>query len=141
MRNAVRAFLLVTAAWFGVFVVDFAVSWLGVTPAPFLDNLGLPSYFLAMNVGGFAFVVRFLGSGPLVAGGKVTAECRAQYGLTAREVELAERLLGGGTNQEIADALFISRKTVENHLYSMYQKVGVKNRVQFLRTLLDYGRP
>jgi DNA-binding CsgD family transcriptional regulator len=139
-QKAIRSFLLATAIWFALFVADFLVTWLGYSRASFLDNLGLPTYFIALNAGCFVFIVRFLASGPLIVGGKITAECRELYGLTSREVELAERLLDSKSNQEIADELFISKKTVENHLYNMYQKLGAKNRAQFTRTLQDHGR-
>jgi DNA-binding CsgD family transcriptional regulator len=134
-RKAIKAFIAATAVFFAAFVADWLVSYLGVTQAAFLDNLGLPAFFLALNAGSFAFVARFLGAGPLVVRGRISPECQTLYGLTAREIELAERVLEGRSNQEIADALFISRKTVENHLYNIYQKLGVNNRIQFMRTL------
>jgi DNA-binding CsgD family transcriptional regulator len=51
-------------------------------------------------------------------------------GLSAREREIAQLAVEGLSNHDIAEALFISPKTVENHLYRVYQKAGVKNRVQ-----------
>jgi DNA-binding CsgD family transcriptional regulator len=139
-QKAVRVFLVGTGGFLAVFVADFLVTWFGVRQAAIFDNLGLPTYFLALNAGSFVFVARYLGSGPLIVRGKISPECRELYGMTAREIELAEKLLAGRSNQEIADELFISRKTVENHLYNIYQKLGVKNRVQFLRTLENHGQ-
>ncbi len=140
MRKAMKVFIGGTAAFFLVFVADFLVTYYGIERAAPFDNLGLPTYFLALNAGSFVFVARYLGTGPLVVKGKISPECRERYGMTSREIELAERLLAGRSNQEIADELFISRKTVENHLYNIYQKLGVKNRVQFLRTLENHGQ-
>jgi ATP/maltotriose-dependent transcriptional regulator MalT len=49
-------------------------------------------------------------------------------GLSARESEVAALVAGGATNQAIADALFLSVKTVESHLRNIFAKAGVSNR-------------
>lgn len=51
-----------------------------------------------------------------------------QYGLTAREGEIADSLMRGKTNKEIADNLCIALKTVETYLSSVYRKTGAPNR-------------
>ncbi|ACZ23425.1 response regulator containing a CheY-like receiver domain and an HTH DNA-binding domain [Sanguibacter keddieii DSM 10542] len=48
--------------------------------------------------------------------------------LTHREQEVARLVSQGWTNQEIADTLVLSVRTVENHLHRAYRKVGVDNR-------------
>lgn len=48
--------------------------------------------------------------------------------LTARESEVLALLQRGMTNAEIATALYLSEKTVKNHLYSIYRKLGVSSR-------------
>lgn len=49
-------------------------------------------------------------------------------GLTAREVEVLMVLVQGKSNQEIADALGISPKTVGHHVQHVYDKAGVRSR-------------
>lgn len=61
----------------------------------------------------------------------------AQEPLTARQREIAELVVAGCTNREIAERLFLSLKTVETHLSSAYVKLGVRGRaglVERLRT-------
>jgi DNA-binding CsgD family transcriptional regulator len=53
-----------------------------------------------------------------------------KFGITGRERDVIELICRGKTNQEIADRLFLSLKTVKDHNYSIFQKTGVKNRVQ-----------
>lgn len=55
-----------------------------------------------------------------------------KYAISQREKEIIYLLLKGKSNKEIEDALFIAMGTVKNHVYNIYQKIGVKNRAQLL---------
>lgn len=59
-----------------------------------------------------------------------------EYGLTAKEREVSQYMLQGKTNAQISEALVISESTVKKHLYNIYNKTMVKNRLQFM-TLLE----
>lgn len=50
--------------------------------------------------------------------------------LTKRERDVLCYLVKGHTNKEMADSMFISEKTVKNHLTSIFRKLGVKDRTQ-----------
>ncbi|MET1000843.1 MAG: LuxR C-terminal-related transcriptional regulator [Acidimicrobiia bacterium] len=49
-------------------------------------------------------------------------------GLTARELEVLKLIATGQTNRDVADALYISDKTVARHLANLYVKLGVSSR-------------
>ena len=51
-------------------------------------------------------------------------------GLTRREVDVLRLVALGNSNRTIAEKLFISEKTVKNHLTSIFQKLGVEDRTQ-----------
>ena len=53
--------------------------------------------------------------------------------LTQREVDVIKQLAMGKTDQEIADALFISTKTVSNHVGSILRKTKTGNRTEAAR--------
>lgn len=55
---------------------------------------------------------------------------RQRDDLTPRELEVARLVAAGRSNRQVADALSISERTVENHVASAYQKLGVKTRVE-----------
>lgn len=59
--------------------------------------------------------------------------------LTKRESEILKLIGKGMTNYEIADELFLSYRTIENHRLSIYQKFGVNNVVQLVRSALNKG--
>ncbi|HWM36762.1 MAG TPA: LuxR C-terminal-related transcriptional regulator [Streptomyces sp.] len=48
--------------------------------------------------------------------------------LTAREAEIARLVCSGLTNAEVAEAVTISKRTVDNHLQNIYGKLGVRSR-------------
>ena len=55
-----------------------------------------------------------------------------KHGISEREKEILMLVLRGKSNKEIEDALFIAMGTVKNHIYNIYQKIGVKNRAQLM---------
>lgn len=50
--------------------------------------------------------------------------------LTEREFEILERIVAGCTNRQISQDLYISEKTVKNHLSSIFRKLDVNDRTQ-----------
>jgi DNA-binding CsgD family transcriptional regulator len=48
--------------------------------------------------------------------------------LTAQELQIALQVAQGRTNREVAAALFLSAKTIEYHLGSIYRKLGIRRR-------------
>ena len=51
--------------------------------------------------------------------------------ISKREKEIIFLLLKGKSSKQIEDELFISYGTVRNHVYNIYKKLKVKNRVEF----------
>jgi DNA-binding CsgD family transcriptional regulator len=61
-------------------------------------------------------------------------------GLTPSELRAAEMAASGQTNREIAQALFVTEKTVETHLGRAFMKLGVHSR-KHLAQALDRETP
>src|SRR5690606_37331878 len=59
--------------------------------------------------------------------------------LTRREKEILKLVVAENTNQEIADKLFLSERTVKNHRLSLLHKLNVKNSVGLARIALELG--
>jgi two-component system response regulator DegU len=53
-----------------------------------------------------------------------------QLGLTPRELEIINCIACGDSNKDIAEMLFISEKTVKNHVSNILKKMGVEDRTQ-----------
>ena len=60
-----------------------------------------------------------------------------KHDISKRELEVIELLLQGKSNKEIEDILFISFNTVKNHIYNIYQKLGVNSRGQLMYYILE----
>jgi DNA-binding NarL/FixJ family response regulator len=53
---------------------------------------------------------------------------RDRYGLSAREAEVMDLIAQGRANREIAGELFLTEKTVKNHVNRIFAKLAVENR-------------
>jgi DNA-binding CsgD family transcriptional regulator len=63
-------------------------------------------------------------------GRRPRAELTGPGALTAAEWRVCRQVAEGHTNREVAQALFVTEKTVERHLSSAYQKLGIRSRFQ-----------
>ena len=59
--------------------------------------------------------------------------------LTPRELEVLRLVARGLSNAEIADALFLSRRTVHAHLRAIFRKLAVTNRSAATRVAIQHG--
>lgn len=59
--------------------------------------------------------------------------------LTKREKEILQLIADGMSNQEIADRLFISLRTVETHRFNLAQKLDVKNAAGLVKEAIKRG--
>ena len=57
--------------------------------------------------------------------------------LSKREAQVMQFVGEGKRSQEIADALFVSKRTVDSHLANIYEKLKVQNRIEALKVLAD----
>lgn len=82
--------------------------------------------------------------GGLQAGDDVNEKAREMWKesrserLTSREMDVLACIAKGFSNQDIAEALFVSEKTVKNHLTNIFRKLNVNDRTQALIYVLKH---
>ncbi len=60
--------------------------------------------------------------------------------LSDRELQVIELIAAGMTNQDIAEHLEISKRTVDNHISNILSKTRTPNRVALVRWALQWGK-
>jgi len=68
---------------------------------------------------------------------RIPRAAKPRAALTPRESEVHELLAQGLTNDEIARLLYISRSTTKVHVKHIYEKLGVRSRLEAARALRD----
>jgi DNA-binding CsgD family transcriptional regulator len=95
-----------------------------------------------LGAGAAARVVRHklrrLGARSIPAGPRASTRAHPT-GLTSREREVLALMCAAHTNAEIADMLFISRKTVDHHVSAVLTKLGVPSRFAAARRAAELG--
>ena len=91
---------------------------------------------LAHTLGGLALADRARRE-LVVAGGRPRRDAmRGRDALTPSELRVAWLAAVGQTNRQIAQALFVTQRTVENHLTSTYAKLGISSRPELPAALV-----
>ena len=71
------------------------------------------------------------------AGGQSSDEVVAHRLLTPHELQIARLVVGGASTRDVAAKLFISPRTIEAHLSTIFRKLGVRNRRELSARALD----
>jgi DNA-binding CsgD family transcriptional regulator len=135
-----RRFVRTLSGYFFVFFLVFGMLFYG--PRLFASDWNV----LVRSLMGFAYLLppliwlrrRFLDTRNalltrLASSGPALDRWLETRNLSPRERQIAVCVLEGKSNKSIEQELFIGRRTVESHLYSIYRKMGVKNRLQLAR--------
>jgi LuxR family transcriptional regulator of spore coat protein len=136
LKRALSIFVILSVSFFPLLYLDALAGITGLLSSlKGFEGFAHPLYFLILNVLTIHFGLKYFNRPAYMAGNAVTDYFCTQYGITAREREIIQLLVEGINSREIADRLFVSAKTVENHVYNTYQKLSVKNRVQLYQLL------
>ncbi|MFP4378715.1 MAG: helix-turn-helix transcriptional regulator [Spirochaetales bacterium] len=140
-QRFLTGFVWLSAAFLPLFVADVLISM--QTPVGVLrliDDLSVPFYFVVLSAGAIRFARHTLDRPALIEDDELTPHGRELFGLTARETEVVEYIMEGYSVADTASALKIGAKTVENHLYNVYRKTEVSNRVQLFQLFQNRRR-
>ena len=118
-------------------LVDLGREWTRVGRRREARDLQRRAIKLADDCGAVALGERAraeLQAGP---GRRARTELTGRSALTAAEWRVCRQAAAGGTNRDIAETLFVTEKTVERHLSSAYQKLGIRSRFQLAAAISE----
>src|SRR5512146_767238 len=70
----------------------------------------------------------------------MASESQVAGSLSERELQIVELVAAGLTNQEIAEKLEISKRTVDNHISNILTKTETENRTALVLWALQWGK-
>lgn len=98
---------------------------------------GLISFLIAIVSLGFILIKR----NEVTKSAKlpISTQFAHKFSLTKREQEIIPMLIQGKTNKEIGEILYISMRTVDTHIYNIYRKCSVKNKLELAHLISSYS--
>lgn len=101
---------------------------------------------IAFNLGVRDFINKSVEARELVnrlrlvnSGGKIKNSPQILETLTEREVEVLREMIKGENKKDIAKKLYISERTLYNHISNIYEKLGAKNIVEAYNRAMELG--
>lgn len=135
VRRALVLVLINTVLHLPVLIVNefnFAIFYLTNSPV-LLFVSPLYNFFLSIIL--IAFSYNFFNQPYYMKDNIVTEYFIDKYSISKREIEVLNLVMNGQSREEIGNNLYISNNTVNNHIYNIYRKLNVKNRVQLLNLI------
>jgi DNA-binding CsgD family transcriptional regulator len=137
-QKAVRTFTYLYLIGFFVDIAVYVLAW--------QDSSFTPIYLLIFTLKNIPPLLswryylerHYISSTIPKAETQIWTQFLAEHNISNREEEVIRHLSAGKSNKEISEALFISLQTVKDHIYRIYQKTDVKNRVQLINLIQSY---
>lgn len=133
LRSLVQSILFVAA----IMLVGTAAELIAATESKGLAFLSNYPYvgvaFFLVLVGLFLFyALRYLFQPEPLSGFQLSEDAARRFAISPREREIISMIVQGLPNRAIGEKLFISSTTVKNHIYHIYRKTGVTNKIQLI---------
>jgi len=142
-RRAVRTYVMIYFS--GYVFLDLITSRALAAVLGYPRGLMVNSLVFLVHLPPLAFMARFIRTYYRTASPRPVDSPDLQaffeeHGISKRELEIIQLILAGKSNRQIEEKLYISLGTVKNHLYSIYQKLRVKNRLQLVSLVTKLGQ-
>jgi len=136
VRGLARSFMVVMLCGVPLMLAERVAASLPGTPSFLREyNLAELAYFLGLSVLVIKYALRYLFEATPAAPAVLPERFIEKYGISPREREIISMMLRGYGNRKISETLFISAMTVKNHIYHIYQKTGVANKIQLINII------
>jgi DNA-binding CsgD family transcriptional regulator len=140
-RKPMLVFLVGAALWHLLWIVEAGVLQLSLSEQGPLPSILLTNALFEIFWAGVV-IVSTMGELRMPAkqspGYTVPLEFKHEYGITRREEEIIPLVCEGASSKDIAETLYISSRTVENHVQNIYRKCGIRRRLELINLLSRY---
>ena len=131
LKQAIKSFILITIIFLPFIMFESYKPYIElIKNIELLKIVALPSYFLTINIFNLIFVLKYFNTPSFIANNKLTNYFKQKYDITDKQSEIIELIIEGVTYKQIAEKLFISPKTVDNHVQNIYKKLNVNSKMQ-----------
>ena len=141
VKYLLRALLILIAVQTLVMILETLITTFFALPQILR---GIPAYQLLYQLSTscvvIVFAFKYMFRPTLSADCALPLDFISQYGISDRECEIICLVIQGDNYKRIGDRLFISSRTVKNHIYNVYQKTGVANKVQLMNVIRSCDR-
>lgn len=127
----------ITLFFFPFLIFDYFIYKIAVLNEIFIYGIfAFPVYYLILTSSIlYSFINNYTKQNLYNSELKISEKAIIKYSITKRELEVIEPLVQGASYIDIADKLFISLKTVKTHVYNIYKKTDVHNRLELLNLI------
>jgi len=101
---------------------SYSARWFHLTFQCVRDEGGTPSGFMVMAKEDLSL-----------------KDFQTKFDITGRQAEIILLAISGLSNRDMGERLNISERTVENHLFNIYNKMGIDNKIELLKNTARYG--
>ncbi len=140
VRYLLRALLVLIGILNVLIAVEVVLGYSSALPEAWR---GIPFFQLIYQLSASSlvliFAIKYMFKPTLSADYELPLDFITRYGVSGRECEIISLVIQGHSYKQIGDKLFISSRTVKNHIYNIYQKTGVANKVQLMNRIHTRG--
>lgn len=131
LKRAGKIFAFITLSFLPFLALEYIRPGISVLKdLQALKMFALPAYFFILNIGILRWSYAYFNTPAYLADNKLAGYFIEKYSITDKETEVIELVLAGLTYKQIAEKLFISPKTVDNHVQNIYKKLQVTSKMQ-----------
>lgn len=136
-RRLIKSFGFLFLSRYGLFIIMISIALPVALKSETIQGIIAFSILFLLNIIPFLWLRYFFlkyttGMLKFIEDESILDQVYQQYKISKREQEILKLILEGNSNRKIEEALFISYHTVKNHVYNLYQKLGVKNRYELI---------
>ncbi|MCX7708720.1 MAG: helix-turn-helix transcriptional regulator [Clostridia bacterium] len=148
-RDIIKRFKVLTLTGIPFILLDMVVEKMPVVGSYFPYGIfAVPTFYLLWNSLTLYYAFKYFDSDKFSSeelknntsenDGETAMNAFAErYGITSREKEVVALISKGLSYNRICEELVISMPTVKSHVYNIYQKTGVKNRIELINKIKD----